>query len=421
MLIEFRVKNYRSIKDEQVLSLVAAKEKTHSETHLMETGIKSIPALVRSAVLYGPNAGGKTNLVNALASVRDVVANSVTAMQLGQKFNLQPFRLDTKTAEEPSEFELTFVEDGVRYQYGFILSPERVNEEWLLVYKTSKPQQWFTRRFNPDTRQDEYEFGSFLTGLTGQRKLWQESTRPNALFLSTAVHLNSEQLRPIFNWIVNKLVIFPASFIINPSFSVDMLQSNEGKKAIEKFLVSAGISIAGINLISRKGWAQTVLFNHLTGETNAPQREEKDILSPQFLHETEHGSAIFEFQEESLGTQRLFALAGPILDILKLGRILIVDELDSSMHSLLVRHLVNVFHNPLLNLKGAQLIFTTHDTSLLSQEVFRRDQIWFVEKNRHQATTFCPLTEFSPRKNEALERGYLSGRYGAVPFFRNLN
>ncbi len=418
MLIEFRVKNYRSIKDEQILSLVAAKEKTNSETHLIETGIKSIPALVRSAVLYGPNAGGKTNLVNALAFARGVVAESAK-MQLGLKFfNLQPFRLDSKTAEEPTEFEFTFAENGIRYQYGFILSPERVYEEWLLVYKTSKPQQWFARRFNPDTKQDDYEFGSFLTG---QRRTWQESTRPNALFLSTAIQLNSEQLQPVFNWIVNKLVIFPASSIINPSFSIEMLQSNEGKKTIEDFLASAGISFSNINLITRKGWAQTLHFNHLTGETNAPQREEKDILTPQFLHETEHGSAIFELHEESLGTQRLFALAGPIMDILKQGRILIVDELDSSMHPLLVRYLVNVFHNPSVSRKGAQLIFTTHDTSLLNQEVFRRDQIWLVDKNRQQATTVYPLTEFSPRKNEALERGYLMGRYGAVPFFRNLN
>lgn len=413
MLIEFRVKNYRSIKDEQVLSLVAAKEKTYSETHLIKTGIKSIPALVRSAVFYGPNAGGKTNLVKALAFARDLVSLS-TKIQLGEKFNIQPFRLDKKTNEEPSEFEFTFAEGGVRYQYGFILSPERVNEEWLLVYKKSKPQHWFTRHFNSDTEQYKYEFSSFLTG---QRKVWQESTRPNALFLSTAAQLNSKQLQPVFDWIVKKLVIFPPGSLIDPKFSVDMLKSNEGKNTVRDFLVSAGISVSSIDIISRKGWLQTLQFDPLTGEANVPQREEKDILSPQFCHETEHGSATFELHDESLGTQRLFELAGPIMDILKLGRVLIVDELDSSMHPLLVRHLVSLFHNPSLNPNGAQLIFTTHDTSLLNKEVFRRDQVWFVEKDRHQATTIYPLLEFSPRKNEALERGYLTGRYGAVPVF----
>src|ERR1700679_1619792 len=194
MFIEFRIRNYRSTKEEQVLSLVAATDKTHAETHLTPTGIKAIPQLVKSAVLYGANASGKTNLINAIIFMRALVAESATVIQLGQTFNLQPFRLNTTTMSEPSEFEITFLEEGIRYQYGFRLTAERIHEEWLLVHKTSKPQQWFTRKYNIETDNEEYEFGSHFTG---QRKLWQDSTRPNGLFLSTAVHLNSEQLRPI--------------------------------------------------------------------------------------------------------------------------------------------------------------------------------------------------------------------------------
>ena len=138
---------------------------------------------------------------------------------------------------------------------------------------------------------------------------------------------------------------------------------------------------------------------------------------PQFVHTTESGSVRFELQDESLGTQRLYQMAAPVLDVLANGRVLVVDELDASLHTLLVRRLVNMFQSPTLNRNGAQLIFSTHDTSLLDQTLFRRDQVWFTEKNQAQTTQLYPLTDFSPRKKEALERGYLAGRYGAVPFF----
>ena len=136
----------------------------------------------------------------------------------------------------------------------------------------------------------------------------------------------------------------------------------------------------------------------------------------QFIHKSDAGTASLELHEESLGTRRLFAFAGPVIDVLRQGRVLIVDELDGSLHPLMVRFLLQMFHSPELNRNGAQLIFTTHDTSLLDKDLFRRDQVWFVEKDRTQATRLYPLTDFSPRKNEALERGYLMGRYGALPF-----
>jgi len=136
---------------------------------------------------------------------------------------------------------------------------------------------------------------------------------------------------------------------------------------------------------------------------------------PMFQHVTENGSATFEFEDESGGTQKLFALAGPLFDILKNGSVLIVDELDRGLHPLLIRQLVTLFQNPESNAHGAQLLFTAHETSLLDPDLLRRDQIWFTEKNAEQASTLFPLTEFTPRKNEAFESRYLSGRYGAVP------
>jgi AAA15 family ATPase/GTPase len=412
MLLQFRIKNYRSIRDEVVLSLLASTDKELAHTNLMPTGLKALSHVVRSAVIYGPNASGKSNVLQALAFMRGVVAESATIMQLGQTFNVQPFRLDAEVSKQPTEFEITFVHGGVRHQYGFSLTPERVMDEWLLVYRTAKPQQWFSRKFDEKSQSYTYEFGSHLTG---PRKIWQESTRPNALFLATAAQLNSELLGPVFTWIVDKLMFFAAGTAPMPDYTTELLKNATGKQAVRDFMASADTGISDIEAVSRKGIHQQIVMS--SGGPAQISREERELLMPQFVHETERGSARFELHEESLGTQRLYALAAPVLDVLENGRVLIVDELDSSLHTLLVRRLVGMFHNPALNPRGAQLIFSTHDTSLLDQALFRRDQVWFTEKNREQSTLLYPLTDFSPRKKEALERGYLAGRYGAVPFF----
>jgi len=411
MLLEFRVRNFRSIRDEQVISMVASKDKKLAATHLAPTGLKNPSHVTRSAVVYGPNASGKSTLLLALHFMRGVVAESATNLQLGQTFNVQPFRLDADWATKATEFEVSFVLGGVRHQYGFMLTHERIVDEWLLVYRTSKPQQWFRRHFDEKTQSTTYEFS---THLTGPRKLWQETTRPNGLFLSTAVQLNSELLGPIFRWLIEQPVYFGAGLGPPPDFTTALLQNETSQHAVSEFLASADISISDVVTVPRQGIRQNIMFGPEGAQVT---REEHEMLMPQFVHETDHGSATFEFHEESQGTQRLYAMAAPVLDVLKHGRLLIVDELDSSLHPLLVRRLVRLFHQPEHNPLGAQLLFTTHDTSLLDRTLFRRDQIWFTEKDRDQATRLYALSDFSPRETEAWERGYLVGRYGAVPFF----
>lgn len=407
MLLEFRIRNYRSVRDEIVVSFVASKDKKLADTHLVSTGITNLPHVLRTAVVYGPNASGKSTLLLALRDMRAVVA---TIMQPGQAFIAQPFRLDAEYAKQPTKFEITFLLGGVRHQYGFSLTTERIMDEWLLVYRTAKPQQWFSRSFDEKTQSSIYEFS---THLTGPRRLWQETTRPNALFLSTAAQLNSELLGPIFRWIVEQPIYFGAGLSPHPDSTTQLLQTEMGKRAVREFLVSADISISDVMSVSRPSFQQQIMFG-----PDGPKfsSEEREMLMPQFVHKTEHGSATFELHEESQGTQRLYTLIAPVLDVLKNGRLLIVDELDSSLHPLLVRQLVRMFHQPELNPLGAQLLFTTHDTSLLDRTLFRRDQIWFTEKDKDQATRLYPLSDFSPRETEAWEKGYLIGRYGAVPF-----
>lgn len=413
MLVEFRVKNFRSLRDEQVLSLVASKDKTLHDTHTLSTGIKAAPSLLRSAVVYGANAGGKSNLIKALQYMRGVVLESATIIQPGQTFAVQPFRLDDRFASQPTKFEVTFILDDVRYQYGFAMTPQRIVSEHLLVYKAFKPQRWFERHFDEESGKDVYDFGP---GLKGAKNLWEGATRSNALFLSMAVQLNSDALRPVFDWFSSGLVIFNEQAQLSPQTSLQMLKQAEGRKQICEFLTAADISIADIEVVTRKVPGQAVHFDLVAGKTEV-RSEEVEEHQLRFSHATEQGRAVFDLMDESSGTRNLLFLTGPVLDILKKGLTLVIDELDTSLHTLLVRELVRLFHRPEVNTGGAQLIFTTHDTSLLdAPDLFRRDQVWFVEKDKGQASTLVALSEFSPRKNEALERGYLMGRYGGVPF-----
>lgn len=416
MLIEFRVKNFRSLRDEQVLSLVASKDKALQNTHTLSTSVNAVPSLLRCAVVYGANASGKSNLIKALQYMRDVVVESATAIQPGQPYGVQAFRLDPESAAQPSEFEVTFLLDGVRYQYGFSMNTKRILSEHLLVYKAFKPQRWFERYLDADTGKDVYEFSS---SLKGPKTVWEGATRPNALFLSMAVQLNSELLRPVFDWFTNQLVIVNELSRLNPQVSIQKLQQAENRRAICNFLSAADISIADIDVVTRKVPGQALHFDLAAGKTEV-RTEEVEEHQLRFHHVTEKGDAVFEIGDESSGTRNLLFLSGPVLDILTKDITLVIDELDTSLHTLLVRELVNLFHTPEVNTGGAQLIFSTHDTSLLdAPDLLRRDQIWLVEKDRDQASQLVALVEFSPRKNEALERGYLMGRYGGVPFINS--
>lgn len=410
MILEFRVGNFRSIRDEVLISFVASKDKKLSAQNVISTGLTGITHALKSLAVYGANASGKSTLLSALAYMRSVIAESATMLQLGQTFNIQTFKLDDEFSSKPSLFEITFLFGGIRHQYGFEITSEKIVDEWLLVYKTAKPQQWFRRFFDDEVGAYEYEFSSHLTG---PRKVWQESTRPNALFLSTAAQLNSELLGPIFRWLAEQIIYFNAGFNLPHDYTTSLLQTDQGRKSVRDFLASADISIDEITSSVQKGITQNVVFGP---EGTKVSTEEKEIVTPKFIHKTTNGSASFELHEESGGTQRLYTLAAPIFDVLNQGKVLIVDELDSSLHPILVRSLIKLFNNQETNPKNAQLLFSTHDTSLLDKSLFRKDQIWFIEKNKEQASTLSSLADFSPRETEAWEKGYLIGRYGAIPF-----
>jgi uncharacterized protein len=406
MLLEFRFRNFRSFRGEAVLSFAASTDTSLADTHTVPTGFKTPAALVRAAGIYGANASGKTNVLKALEFLKAMVLASPTHPP-GVGLNAQPFHLAADSSKEPTSFELTVLLQGARYRYGFEHTAERITAEWLFVSSRGREQRWFERSVVEG--RDAYAFGPLFTG---SKKVWQEATRPNVLFLSNAVQLNSEQLLPLHQWLAESLVIFHSGLGAGPGYSTQALTNQASNAAIRSILTAADIAISAIRTEMQPFRQIAIEF---TGEKTNQRVEEGEALMPVFKHTAGEVSADFALLDESMGTQKLFALAGPLLDILANGRMLVVDELDGSLHPLLVRKVIEAFQDPEQNTSGAQLLFTSHDTSLLDQTLFRRDQLWLTDKGADQSSQLVPLLEFSPRKGEALERGYLSGRYGGVP------
>lgn len=423
MLIDFSVTNYRSIKERQSLTLAASTAfKEHEKLNAFDSGTKEkLPRLLKSAVLYGPNASGKSTLIHALKFVQDQVLNSQKESQAGDEIDVIPFKLTQASRLADSEFELTFVEQGVRYEYGFRCNRQRFVEEWLFAYPLGRAQKWFHRVFEPVAGKDIYKFSNSFEG-ERKRQDWKALTRPNSLFLSTAIQLNNAQLKPAFEWFKNRLRVIESPGELNPGYTVSRCTDDKYRAKVISFMNSADLSVADI-VVKKTMFSPEALpkgFPKQVREQFSRQMDGKEILSLKFVHNDVETNAPIEFteDEESDGTQTLFAFAGPWLDVTEHERVLVMDELDTSLHPLLVHHLVKLLHHTETK---AQLIFTTHDTTLLSQKLLRRDQIWFMEKDKSRATRLYPLSDFSPRDNEAIERGYLNGRYGGIPFLKELD
>jgi uncharacterized protein len=417
MLIEFRVANHRSLRDEQVLTMEAGRVGDEADPRPRHVPGHS-DSLLTVAGLYGANASGKSNVLAALAFMCEAVLLSHRSWAPDEGVPRAPFAWGPEKTE-PSLFEVTFLLDGVRYQYGFQASDECFLEEWLHAWPNGKKQIWFERD------NGAYKFGE---NLKGENKLIESVTRLNALFLSAAAQLNYPQLEPVFSWFrslqsVNVLVNhrsptpkLPYAFTlaqlldaVSGGRQMTMFQAEETavsfSECFRNLLKSADIGIVD--------WRSKHVNRDMGVWDPVPPRVE-------LKHQSASDNAWLPLEEESAGTQTLFHIALPILQVLHTGGVLLVDELERSLHPSLARQIVRQFNDPVANPKNAQIIFTTHDTNLLGttvgEPVLRRDQVWLTEKDAEGATVLYPLTDYKPRKAENLERGYLQGRYGAVPF-----
>ena len=407
MLIEFSIENFRSIKEKVKFSMVATKDDS-LDNNLIKNTLDD-DSLLRSAVIYGANASGKTNVLLALNFLRALVLNSHNH-QKGQGIKFSPFKLDKEWLSKPTKLGAIFLKNDVRYSYSVAFNNERVIEELLYFYPKNHKRVIFER-----TNTTEYKF----TDDEKEQKVFSERTLPNMLYLSKATQENYAKTSDALDWFRNNLmVIGPTDHPLLENFTVDLLKKDvELKQYIMKALLEADVGIEDISTISKK-MSPTEFKNFPPELVKLILGDKNEIDAYQI--QTFHKGVVFDFEsEESEGTKRIFSLIGPWVDALKKGRILVVDELDTKLHHFLNLFLIKLFNDPTQNKTNAQLIFTTHNTNLLDQDIFRRDQIWFTEKNPDTGSTdLYSLTEYSPRKDKDIQKGYLAGKYGALPFIK---
>lgn len=421
VLIRFRARNFRSLKEEQELSLVASSLKDSPEAVTPVVGLDI--GLLRAAAIYGANASGKSNVIKSLAYMSSAVQNSQRQWAPEGPIPREPFLLDPQSKLDSSSFEVDLLLDGARYHYGFTLKDREILEEWLDAYPTgSKPirrQMWFSRNGK------KFTFGNKMAG---DNAVIERLTRPNSLFLSAAAQNNHAALLPVYKWFAEHFSFVPKDREPLWNETAELCQDDSVKSSLLNILRVADLGVIGMVVreldfserMDKQGRPldTEVLVKNLfarvrkkagtfTGKTHAVALIHKGPA--------QEGVTIHE-DDESEGTLALLGLLGPALRATKMGGTIVVDELDASLHPLLALEMIRLFNDPKLNPRGAQIIFTTHDTNILDRASLRRDQIWFTEKDAEGGTHLYPLTDFKPRKNENLERGYLQGRYGAVPF-----
>jgi uncharacterized protein len=412
MLIEFTVTNFRSFRDTQTFSMVAGNSAEHSDANTFDAGLPGFARLLRSSVVYGPNAAGKTNLLRSLQFMQGLVLNSATATAATAP-PYTPFKFATATRDAPSEFQVTFVQNQVRYEYGFEIDANRIRSEWLVEFVHPRGREMFAREFDETTKKYRWKFSSFFKG---QRSVWSETTRPNALFLSTAIQLNSTQLLPVFEWFQKRLVVIVGVTTLNAGLTLQLLRQPDGKKRFLPFLQEADLGIVDLDVSREPIPSNAMLLQPSPIIEHLPGEPTPNLVKITFKHLSDADEYDrLDLAEESSGTQVLFRSAGAWMNVLANGEVLLFDEIETSLHPILIRFLISRFHSGETNPHNAQIICSTHNTSLLDQTLFRRDQIWFVDKTPEGSTKLYPLTDFRPRNDEVLERWYMRGRYGALP------
>ncbi len=390
MLIEFTVGNYLSFKEPVTLSMTATDERAKFEK-LNENNVFKIDdelSLLKSAAVYGANASGKSNFVKAMGFMRWFIVNSSKNTQIGESIDVEEFRLSTETEGKPSFFEIVFILEGRIYRYGFEVDKKRVISEWLFHVPKVKESKLFNRNGN------EIE----MTNIFKEGNLIADKTRSNALFLSVNAQFNGKISTKILGWFESNFkVIFGLHTDAYRPIAIQYFSKYKNK--ILKLIQKLDLGIDDIKLVE----GNLITFHK-------KYDREGNVVSP----------AILDFDEnESEGTKKLFDLAVPILDTLKNGEVLVIDELDARLHPLMTRTIIDLFNSNDTNPHNAQLIFMTHDTNLLNKIVFRRDQIWFVEKNEEGVSDLYSLVEFKVDNDSNFEDDYIKGKYGAIPFIGN--
>lgn len=424
MLIEFTVGNFRSFREDVTLNLAATSLKSRNG-HLAENVVELGRGLrvLRTAAIYGANASGKSNLAKAIRVAKKLAKDSARAGQQGDSLPMEPFLLNAESAEEPSYFEFVLQEQtGSRFRYGFEADESKVYREWAFELPAGKQSE--RRLFEREGQ--EVKLGSAFK----EGKDMAARTRSNALFLSVCAQWNGQVSGRILSALESVKVISGLNDGNMMPFTLMALQDAPRAEAILNILRGFDLGFEDIQV---RRWTGSEPDAKDLPDAYKQLLDDYDVLDAKTVHPlfNEEGqragrTTLSLGDHESEGTQRLVALAGPMLDVLRNGYTLVVDEFDARLHPLISRRLLSLFHDPTLNPLGAQLIVLTHDSNLLDRRLLRRDQVWFTEKHPHGYSTLYSLAEVREdgklvRNDANYESDYIEGRYGGIPLLRPIS
>ena len=408
MLLKFSIENYLSIKEKIVLDMEATSDKENLENLIEKNNSKYL----KSVVLYGANASGKSNVLSAFNIIVQFLVNS-NNMQPGMKIPMIPFKFDSEYVDKPSSFEFEILVNDIKYRYGFKADINRVYEEYLYYSPNGRESKIFERR-----NVNEYYF----TSEEKELKDIENKNLENKLFLATATTWNYDKTKPVYDFFTNNTTLLFDYRMLEPVafdlYSNDL--NNSLKEFSLKILNEADMNISKYEVKSLKMTDEQLLGLPPKLRERIPKDTKGYNITTSHKITDDNGvekEVSLDFSEESLGTQNLFILNPFLMDVLQNGKVLIIDELDKSLHPFIVKYIVELFNSEEYNKNNAQLIFTTHDINLLNLNILRRDQIWFTEKDYKKGSTdLYSLSDFSVRKTENVQKGYLNGRYGAIPY-----
>lgn len=427
MIVDFTVENFKSIKEEQTFSMLASDSKSEHPDNSFPTEKEKNISLLKTGIIVGANASGKTNFLTAIQTFRDFVVNS-TDLKVEQEIPYyEPFRLDENCLGKPAAFEMEFIgRDRTRYKYKVLFDRKEVRSEKLVFYPNKQEALLFLRE-----RGKTVKFGSQFKG---RKKSIESECLPNTLFLSRAANSNHEQLKEIYLYFKDNLVFHTGRDRgkDRSAFTTARLRGEDGKRFRKKlidFLTAADTGIHSVELeINRDVFGEKDHYADRVAETPDRPSYSESFYRPVVYRKIydggeESGVIAFDLEEESGGTVKLYALAGKIIAALEGGRTLIVDELDNSLHPFISDYILMLFADPETNPHNSQLIAATHDTTILNPKNLRRDQIWFIGRNRYGATALFSLDDFDKnqvRKDTPFDKWYLDGRFGALPLIDKL-
>jgi len=406
MILEFSVANFLSFKDRVTFSMLANATNGLDDNYIVSNDRR----VLKTTTIYGANASGKTNLFKILTFVISMLRSS-NIVDINAKLPIIPFKFNKDTINKPSEFEIKFVVDNVRYVYGFIADSNKIYDEYLYYYPNGRETKIFDR-----TNTNDYSFPQ-----KDEKTLNDIAAKnaPNKFFIATATNWNFEKTRIPYKFLSVDINTFNNLGGLRDLALREYLKNNKELKDFAlDFLKKADFNIEDYKVLETDVPDDVLAAIPDFIKNGMNMKEKPKVFTALFKHK---GSDVeLSYEEESMGTQIIFCFIPFVMDALNNKRVVVVDELDKSLHPYLVEMIVQMFNDPDINKNGAQLIFNTHDTNLLKLNILRRDQIWFAEKDDSNGISdLYPLSDFSVRKTENVERGYMLGRYGAVPFIKN--